>query len=169
MIPDYSHLLGKEFDEGRQNCYSTIRAFYDVVFGIELRDYANPHRWWDMGGNLFMENFQKEGFQLLNCPARDYQFGDVIIMGINAPVGNHSAVIVENNKILHHLVGQRSCVTHYGGLFRNTTLAVLRRPDVIVPMGTLDFSSLFPVYVARQSQELETPEQSSSPEAGPRT
>jgi len=165
----YDHLLGLTFDEQNQHCYSLVRSFYKDVFGIELRDYANPHRWWDYGENLFLDNFRREGFRLLDCPPHEYQFGDVLIMAINSTVGNHSAVLVDSNRILHHLVGQRSCVHPYGGLFRNTTVAVLRHPDVAIPVATLDLVSLLPRHVANRIEELKNPQQSSSSEADPGT
>lgn len=162
----YDHLLGLPFDEQKQHCYSLVKAFYRDVFNIELRDYANPHRWWDHGESLFMDNFRREGFELLDCAPHGYQYGDVLIMAINASVGNHSAVLVENSRILHHLVGQRSCVHPYGGLFRNTTVAVLRHPDVKISETKLDLVSLLPRHVANRIEELQVPEQSSSPDAG---
>lgn len=164
---DYTTLQGLPFDEHKQNCYSLVRQFYKLLFDIELRDYANPHAWWSAGQNLFMDNFRAEGFQLLDCSPRDLQFGDVLLMAISAPVANHAAIIVDNHRILHHLVGQRSCVTNYGGLFRNTTVAMLRHPHVVLPEQTLDFASYLPVHVTRKLEELKTTQQSSSQEADP--
>lgn len=166
-MPAYDHLLGLTFDEKDQNCYTTVRSFYRDIFSIELRDYANPHRWWDHGENLFMDNFRAEGFDLLHCAPREYRFGDLLLMAISSPVGNHMGVLVENNRFLHHLVGQRSCIHPYGGLFRNTTVAVLRHPEVKITEATLDFVHLLPRHVAKRIEELTIAEQSSSPDADP--
>lgn len=159
---DYSALQGLEFEERSQNCYSLVRSFYKDMFAIDLRDYANPRSWWDYGDSLFMDNFHAEGFQVVDGGVRDLQFGDVVVMAIAASVGNHVAVVVDGGRILHHMVGQRSCVTSYGGLFRNTTVAFLRHPLVSLPEVTVEFRNFLPDHVERKIKDLENSELGSS-------
>jgi hypothetical protein len=53
------------------------------------------------------------------------------LMAIRSPVANHGAVLLPNDKILHHLVGQVSCIeSRNRPLFRDTTVGILRHPAV---------------------------------------
>ena len=71
--------IGKKFNHGKSDCYSLIREFYKDEFGLELTDYARPDYWWNNGGNLYMDNFQNEGFRLLG-DNEELQYGDVLLI-----------------------------------------------------------------------------------------
>lgn len=130
----YSHLEGLTFDQEKQHCYTILRSFFFDNFGIELTDYACPTNWWKADLDLYSKLAPSEGFYPVDDHPRDWRPGDVILMAIEASTGNHVAVLLDNGRILHHLVGQRSCVTSYGGMFRNTTVGVYRHKDVpVVP------------------------------------
>ena len=130
MIVKYDHLVGKSFSYGKQDCLSLFRDFYKDNFGIVLPNYARPKVWWENGLNLYSDLARKNGFVVLDCHPSDYQLGDVILMAVQAEVGNHVGILVEDGKILHHLYGRLSVVERYSGLTRNTTLAVYRHKQV---------------------------------------
>lgn len=149
----YAHLLGLDFDIEKQNCYSIIRQFYYDNYGIELSDYACPTNWWNSDLDLYMKLAPEEGFSPVNDHPRDWRPGDLIFMAIRSSTGNHAAVLLDNGNILHHLVGQRSCETAYGGMFRNTTVGVFRHKDVPVlktPAPSVDVKDLLPPHVRRR-------------------
>lgn len=155
---EYKHLLGLPFDMDRQNCWQLIRRFYKDNWDIELTDYACPTDWWDHGLNLMANLAHDEGFEILNCHPRDYRPGDVLVMAINSPVGNHTAVMLDTGQILHHLVGQLSTTTAYGGLFRNSTVGVYRHRDVPKDAPTeflVDVRSVLPPHVLARLDEIE--------------
>lgn len=118
------------FDWERANCYSLVRDFYRKTYEIELADYACPHQWWDHGLDLYRILAPQEGFHLVSDHPASWEPGDVIVMAIQSTVGNHVGVLLPTGKILHHLVGCLSRTTQYNGLFRNTTVAVYRHPQV---------------------------------------
>ena len=154
MTLRYEHLLGREFDEHDANCYAIVRDFYKDNYGIELTPYACPHNWWSHGLNLFLDNAEHEGFSLVHENPRHWRAGDVIICAINSPVGNHAAIMLPGGKILHHLVGQRSLVTPYAGMFRNATVATYRhklvpKEDHSTPVNIME---LLPPHVRRRFQ-----------------
>jgi len=158
----YKHLEGLDFDIEKQNCYSILRQFYWDNFQIELTDYACPNNWWKHDLDLYAKLAGEEGFELVNSHPRDYRPGDVIICAIQASTGNHCMVVLDNGQVLHHLVGQRSCVTAYGGLFRNTTVAVYRHRDVglLQPAEELiDFKDVLPPHVRRRLEDIEAARQ----------
>jgi len=47
-------------------------------------------------------------------------------MNIRAPISNHCAIYIGDNKILHHLVSRLSCREMYGQHYRQFTTHVLR-------------------------------------------
>lgn len=156
MTLKYDHLIGLDFDIEKRNCYTLLRDFYHDNFDIELTDYPCPTDWWDKNLNLYWQLAPEEGFSPLHAPHRLWLGGDIVLMAINATVGNHLAVVLDNGEILHHLVGQRSCVTSYGGMFRNATVAVYRHKDVTRTPSelTIDFKSVLPPHIVRRLEEL---------------
>ena len=126
----YEGMIGRQFEHGKTDCYDLIRTFYQVNFGIELRDYARPDDWWNQGMNLYIENFPREGFYPIDVPMNFWRPGDILLMGIQSPVANHAAIVVEGGRLLHHLWGRLSLIEPYRLLYRNCTLATLRHKDV---------------------------------------
>lgn len=168
MTLKYDHLIGLEFDIERRNCYSLVRDFYRDNFEIELTDYPCPTDWWERGLDLYWRLAPEEGFYPINEPHRNWRGGDVIVMAINSSSGNHVAVVLDNGRLLHHLVGQLSTETNYGGLFRNTTVAVYRHREVanrVRPEHLVDIRSVLPPHVKRRLEELERARGAAAPEA----
>lgn len=126
----FEHLLGREFNIETANCYTILRDFYRDNWGVELPDVPCPTEWWNSDLNLYAELAPKIGFEVIHEHPRDWRPGDVILMAIGSSTGNHIAIVLDGGSILHHLHGQRSVVTSYGGTFRNTTVGVYRHRDV---------------------------------------
>lgn len=149
---NYQHLIGLKFDIEKRNCYQLLRDFYRDIYGIELSDYSCPTDWWRTEIDLFGMLAADEGFSIVTAPPVEWKPGDVILMAIDSTHGNHCAVLVEGGKILHHLVGQMSAVTSYGGLFRNHTVGVYRHKQVPQdqPLPTVDLSEILPPHVRRR-------------------
>jgi cell wall-associated NlpC family hydrolase len=152
----YEHLIGIPFDQDHHNCFQLVRRFYADNFDVELTDVACPTDWWAGGLNLFAEHASDEGFSIVHEHPRFWRPGDVILMAIGSTVGNHVAVLLPGDKIIHHLYGQLSSVTSYGGTFRHNTLGVYRHKLVqYQPEETLvDFRTLLPPHAQRQLAEL---------------
>lgn len=133
---DTAGLLGREFKHGTNDCFSLMREFYAKNFGIDVPDVARPDDWWEPDAegkslNLYLDLYHEVGFDLFTGHPRDRLPGDVILMAIRSRVANHGAILLPGEKILHHLVGQVSCIESYNRpLFRDTTVAVLRHPQV---------------------------------------
>lgn len=136
----------------KQNCFTTFRDFFKDVFEIEIEDYACPTDWWSNGLDLYRTLASSEGFFPVSRNPREFEPGDAIVMAIESTVGNHIGVILDNGKMLHHLVGQRSSTTNYGGMFRNTTVGVYRHEGVRgrVPETLVDIQTLLPPHVQRR-------------------
>ncbi len=117
-----------------------------------MTNYARPENWWDHGEDLYAENFRKEGFEIFNGHPSEWRPGDGILMAIKSKVANHAAVFVDEGLILHHLYGQLSRVDHYRGLFRNTTVAILRHKNVTYqpPSLTSNLIEMLPAHVRQK-------------------
>lgn len=124
-MKDLSKYVGIPFVHGTTDCYSLIRDFYKNEFNIELSDYARPDYWWTKGQNLYMDNFKKEGFYLLD-DREEPQFGDIFLIALGCSVASHGAIYIGENKILHHVQGRPSSIDRYRDVFRNWTLARIR-------------------------------------------
>jgi len=116
--------VGREFSHGLVDCYTLVRDFYKREFLIDLYDYHRLDKWWDNGENLYLDNFNKEGFT--EIPFEDMQYGSVLLMHLESDVPNHAAIYINDQLILHHVQGRLSSRDVYGGYYQKTTAKVLR-------------------------------------------
>lgn len=128
-MKDFSKYVGIPFVHGDTDCYGLIREFYKNEFGIELRNYARSDYWWNKGQNLYMDNFRKEGFYLLD-DLEEPQFGDLFLIALGCSVASHGAIYIGENKILQHVQDHLSSIDRYMGVFKNCTLARIRHKDL---------------------------------------
>lgn len=98
--------VGREFVHGVVDCYSLCRDWYGREWGLKLQDYDRRDQWWDHGQNLYLENFEKEGFHKI--PIEQLQRGDALLMQLVSPVPNHAAIYLGDSQILHHVQGRLS-------------------------------------------------------------
>lgn len=152
-------LKGRAFDLETANCYTLVRDFYRLNYGIDLSDIPCPGPWWNQGLDIYPAIAVAEGFQPITVHPSEWRPGDVIMMAIQARVGNHLAVLLPNSHILHHMFGQLSSETMYGGLFRNNTLAVYRHTKLMradpKPTSIVDLESLLPAHVKSRLAKLQ--------------
>ena len=116
--------VGREFVHGVVDCYTLVRDWYAREYSIELRDYHRRDQWWDHGENLYVENFEKEGFYKISVG--DVQRGDLILMNLVSPVPNHAAIYIGDQQVLHHVQGRLSSRDVYGGYYGKSTACALR-------------------------------------------
>lgn len=129
---DFKKYVGIDFSHGTTDCYGLIRRVYSEMFQINLRDYARPDNWWDHDEeyNLYMDNYAREGFELIDDTIRTWEIGDLILMAIRSTVPCHAAIYIGNGKILHHFYGRKSSIENYCRLWKNTTVGVIRHKDL---------------------------------------
>jgi cell wall-associated NlpC family hydrolase len=150
---EYKHLIGRTFKHGSQDCFGLARDFYNENFDLGIPNYARPYEWWYKGLDLYMESFYDHGFRVVTEHPSQWRLGDAVLMAIRSKVACHCGIFVEPNRILHHFIGRLSTVDDYRGLWRNSTLAVLRHKDVVAPKPNvvqLDFMELLPNALRRK-------------------
>jgi hypothetical protein len=120
----YEHLKGLTFKYGSQDCYEIGRMFYRDNFGLELTPYARPEEWWKHGLNLYLDNYQKEGFELVE---------------------------VRPGKVLHHYYNRLSEVVRYDTIWRRPA-AVLRHKSITIekPVQTINMMDHLPDHVRQR-------------------
>lgn len=116
--------IGREFNHGVVDCYTLVRDYYKREFDIELTDYHRDDKWWEKGQNLYVDNFEKEGFK--EIPQESLEPGDLIFMNLEAEVANHAAIYLGDMVLLHHVHGRLSSRDVYGGYYHKTTAKCLR-------------------------------------------
>jgi proteasome lid subunit RPN8/RPN11 len=120
-------LIGRHFSHGVLDCYTLLRDYYKRELGITIPDFQRDYKWWKNGKNLYLDNFSKAGF----IKVYDQRIHDVLLLQMDSPVPNHAAILIEGNKILHHIDGQLSCEHVYGGFWRKNTWCTLRHKDMM--------------------------------------
>lgn len=155
MTIKYDNLIGREFKQGSQDCYGLVRDFYSQNFNIDLPNFARTTDFWMNGIDLFTPRFHKVGFRALDAHPTEYQIGDVFLMTLKSEIPNHVAILVENNRILHHFTNRLSEVEMYKGMWRNCTTAVLRHKDVNLIEEKIEQNILeiLPPHVVRKINE----------------
>ena len=116
--------VGREFSHGIVDCYSMWKDFYKREFNIEMSEYERRDGWWDKGENLYLDNYEKEGMREIEI--KDIQYGDIILMCLEASVPNHCAVYIGDGQILHHVMHRLSSRDVYGGYYQKATAKILR-------------------------------------------
>lgn len=121
-------LIGRQFVHGVHDCYDLIRSYYQLERGVTLPDFERPDNWWHDGvSNLYLDNFGKAGFADMGQDAK-IEVGDVLLMQIRSRNGvpNHAGVYLGGNVLLHHMHGQLSGRTVWGGMWARSLRTVLR-------------------------------------------
>lgn len=125
-------IVGREFSFGVLDCYSIVRDYYKTELNIELIDGERADKFWERGENLYVDNFEKEGFVKIDFDGiKDLKTNDVILMSIASPLPNHAAVYLGDGKIIHHMQNRLSSLDMYGGYWLKNTWGVIRHKDFI--------------------------------------
>ncbi len=122
----YDKYLGRPYIAGSQDCYALVREYLQDVYDIRIPNFARPNAFWEDPHLQLYEMHADYGFQLIfDVKLRP---GDVLLMPLMTVRESHSAIIVENNQVLHHLPNQLSCVDPLPKWLRRAT-RILRHPE----------------------------------------
>lgn len=127
----YQHLLGKPHEFGGPDCFSLVRDFFKDNFDITIRNYARPQNWDADAVDLIGHAWEREGFlPVENWNIRKLRPADVLVMAVGSGNPNHFAIYIGENKIIHHLGNRLATEEILRDFWTNSTLWVLRHPDV---------------------------------------
>jgi len=120
-------LIGRQFVHGVLDCYTLVKDYYERELNIHLVNRHRKDNWWYEGENLYLDNYEKDGFQYLgDSTFKDLRKYDALLMMLESPVPNHAAIYLGDGRILHHVYGRLSCRDIYGGYWKKITTHVLR-------------------------------------------
>ncbi|MBU9845786.1 C40 family peptidase [Rahnella ecdela] len=123
-------LAGRRWVLGHADCWSLIMDYYRMEHGIAVNNYSVDREWWvDGKENLYDDNWLAEGF--VEVDASSMQPGDMIMMCVQAPVTNHAAIYLGDNIMIHHMFGNLSARVPYGKYYRDRTVRVVRRKELV--------------------------------------
>lgn len=127
----YDHLIGRQFDMGRYDCFENVIDFYKAEFGISITRYARPTDWDADKLDIIGMTYEAEGFfKLEDWTLKNLNYGDLLCMAIGSHKANHLAVYVGDNKILHHKVASFSSEEMLRDFWRKSICYVLRHKNV---------------------------------------
>ena len=119
---DCRPLTGKEWKYGKQDCYTLICQYYELL-GVKLKNFDRPE---DLGTteSIFLKHARSLGFQQVEfC---DRQENDVLIMRLGTRTPMHAAIYVGGDKILHQRMNSISAVEPLRQYYWKRTAAVFR-------------------------------------------
>jgi len=151
----YSNLIGLPYINGKQDCYSIVRRYFDQTYGLKLRNYARPDRFWEDQSLDLYKMFKLEGAK----PVLDdtIEIGDVLLMPLFTPFATHACIVVGDNLILHHPPGRLSCVEPMRPKWSNRTSVVVRHP-VVTAANTKHPVEQVHLHEILNAQVLQSPE-----------
>lgn len=125
---DYSDLVGLPYDAGKRDCFSLVRGYYEKNFDLKLPNFARPTRFWEDPNLDLYAQYREFGFELVMD--KPLELGDAVLMPLLTPMPTHAAVIVDDNRILHHLPNQLSRVDDLRPRWSARVTTVLRHPHI---------------------------------------
>tara|TARA_B100000287_G_scaffold216667_1_gene204421 strand:- start:5084 stop:5788 length:705 start_codon:yes stop_codon:yes gene_type:complete len=122
-----NELLGRPFVYGVHDCFTILQDYFEP-HDIIIPPYEYEWEFWEKGKNLYLENFQNEGF--IQVTDGSLQVHDVILMALNSDVANHAGIYVGRGRMLHHAPNRLSCRDNYNGIWKQITRIVVRHQSM---------------------------------------
>lgn len=143
---------GREYVEGRQDCYQLVRSWYKQHYGLEMENYSRPNGLVVQGETVLYKNMEALGFFIDQTAALNrLQLGDALIMQVNTrgQDANHVGVYVGNGYFLHHMFGRKSEADTLTEKWKGRIVDIARHPEIIeanknTPLETMSILDLMP-------------------------
>lgn len=94
-VSKYIKYVGREFQIGKNDCFSLVRDFYKQEYNIIIKDYFRDDKWFERDPNIIRDNYKMEGF--IEIDQNELKTGNVIIFSYG-----HFGIYIEHDKFLHH-------------------------------------------------------------------
>ncbi len=121
-MADYQSLIGREWDYGRQDCYTIVRDYF-ALQGITLPNFDRPDEL-ESSPSIYLREAVALGFKQVTFAER--RPGDVLLMRLGTQHPMHAAVLVDYDRILHHLNESPSAVEDLRSYYVRSIAAVFR-------------------------------------------
>lgn len=121
-MADYQSLIGREWDYGKQDCYTIVRDYF-ALQGITLPNFDRPDEL-ESSPSIYLREAVALGFKQVSFAER--RPGDVLLMRLGTQHPMHAAVLVDYDRILHHLNESPSAVEDLRSYYVRSIAAVFR-------------------------------------------
>lgn len=122
----FSKYEGRRYEYGTVDCYTVVQDYYRQELGIDLPRYPSTDLWWQYGQSLYEEHFPEQ-FDIVTEP----KLHDIILMAVDSNIGNHPAIYLGNNRILHHPRNRLSMIDRYGFYWKRATKVIYRHRSLL--------------------------------------
>jgi len=119
---DYRALVGKHWDYGRQDCFSLVRDYYQLL-KIDIPDFPRPENL-ERTESIFLKYAKSVGFERVLF--EDRQRHDVLIMRLGTKNPMHAAIYIGGDRILHQRMNSLSATQPLSSYYRKSVAAVFR-------------------------------------------
>ena len=119
---DYQSLIGREWDYGKQDCYTIVRDYF-ALQGITLPNFDRPGEL-ETSPSIYLREAVALGFKQVRFAER--RPSDVLLMRLGTQHPMHAAVLVDYDRILHHLNESPSAVEDLRSYYVRSIAAVFR-------------------------------------------
>lgn len=121
-MADYQSLIGREWDYGKQDCYTIVRDYF-ALQGITLPNFDRPDEL-ESSPSIYLREAVALGFKQVSFAER--RPSDVLLMRLGTQHPMHAAVLVDYDRILHHLNESPSAVEDLRSYYVRSIAAVFR-------------------------------------------
>ena len=105
-------LEGREFIHGVLDCYGLVRAWFWQTRRFKPLDFPHDPSWWSKGNaDLYAAGIAKAGFVRIDASQAKPGDGMLFKSSAKGVPPHHAGVLIDENRLLHHKVGERSKIT----------------------------------------------------------
>lgn len=127
--PELEDFLLHEFEIGKNDCFSLVRKYYKNKLNIEINDYFRDVNWFNNNPNIILDNFKKEGFQLIDD---NYKKNDILLFKNKDGYLTHMGICIGKDLILHQTNGALTKIENINidKLFKKKLILIIRHVSV---------------------------------------
>ena len=131
-----SPYIGKDFNLGKQDCFTLGQQYYKKEFDIDIKDYYRGEEWFVTNPDSYDRYYEEAGFKkILDGPIEDVseikKHDAILIKCLGMKNPTHGAIYVGNDMILHHQVNCFSRMEYFNKEMKSRTVAVLRHESLM--------------------------------------
>jgi proteasome lid subunit RPN8/RPN11 len=115
----YNKYLGREFEIGKNDCFSLVREFYKNEKNISIFDYPRKDNWYKDSPEIIKSNYKKEGFIIIDL--NDIINGDIVEF-----FNFHFAIYLDGDFLLHHERNRHSNIEYFSDIWKKRITNVYR-------------------------------------------
>ena len=125
-LPAGRRYTGREFMWGTADCWALVRDWYASERAVWLpgTEGCSGEGWERSEPDAFVRRLARYGFAPIALT--DAAPGDVLLFALQSSQANHSAILLHDNQILHHLQHRLSAVDDFDGYWRKVMTHALR-------------------------------------------